>query len=216
LQQVYEAAKRKGVFHPDAKISEEEILEQIFIPGISTAKHITDLSGRGIGMDVVKNCITDIHGTVKIKTLKGKGTTIILKLPITLAIIDGLLVKVGESNFVLPLSVIEACMELPPADAARVRKQNILYFRGEIIPYFSLRKFFMIDDRPPRREWIAVIRVNGDIIGVGVDYIIGQHHTVIKSLSRAYKNVKAISGATILGDGTIALILDVNQLIKKF
>ncbi len=216
LKKVYEAAKEKGIISPDAKISEAEILEQIFVPGISTAKHVTDISGRGIGMDVVKNCISDIHGKMNIRTQQGKGTEITVSLPLTLAIIEGLLVKIGEGNFIIPLSVIEACMELPPVDAARVRKEGILYFRGEIIPYLSLRKFFMNDTKPPSREWIVVIKVNGDRIGVGVDYVIEHNHTVIKSLNKLYKNVKAISGATILGDGTIALILDVNQLIKRF
>ncbi|HHC25239.1 MAG TPA: chemotaxis protein CheA, partial [Desulfobacterales bacterium] len=146
---------------------------------------------------------------------KGKGTTTTLKLPLTLAIIDGLLVKIGETCFILPLSVVEECVELIHDDLTRARRRNMMNFRGKIIPYLDLREAFMVEgDLPPVKQ-VVVAEAKSGRIGFGVDHVIGQYQTVIKTIGKFYKDAEGISGATILGDGTVALILDTAQLVQS-
>lgn len=211
-----EAIKRKGVekglIDKDAELSEKDIFSLIFNPGFSTAKEITDVSGRGVGMDVVKKNIEALRGSIEIDSVKGTGTTMTLKLPLTLAIIDGLLVEIGDTSFVMPLSVIEECIELTSDTVNKTHGRHMATLRGELVPYISLREFFGISSDQPEISQIAIAEVDGSRMGFVVDRVIGQHQTVIKSLGRVYKDVEGISGATILGDGSIALMLDVNQL----
>ncbi|WP_027358247.1 chemotaxis protein CheA [Desulforegula conservatrix] len=211
-----EAIKKKGIekglIDRDADLPEKEIFSLIFNPGFSTAKEITDVSGRGVGMDVVKKSIEALRGTIEIESVKGGGTTITLKLPLTLAIIDGLLVEIGTTSFVLPLSVVEECIELTSDTINKAHGRHMATLRGELVPYISLREFFGINSAHPDISQIAIAEVDGSRIGFVVDRVIGQHQTVIKSLGRVYRDVEGVSGATILGDGTIALMLDVNQL----
>ncbi|MCP4108463.1 MAG: hypothetical protein GY749_23445 [Desulfobacteraceae bacterium] len=149
---------------------------------------------------------------MEIDSEKGVGTTIILKLPLTLAIIDGLLVKVGEGCFVFPLSVVEECVNMVREVAQR---RNMIKIRGKILPFLSLRELFMVSGEHPDNERIVIASAKNRKMGLGVDCVIGQHQTVIKSLGRIYRNIKGITGATILGDGTVALILDVAQLVQS-
>ncbi len=208
-------AINKGLLAADANPSEQEIFDFLFAPGFSTAETVTDVSGRGVGMDVVKKGIESLRGSIEICSKMGSGTSIILKLPLTLAIIDGLLVKIGTDHFVLPLAAVEECIELTGEETIQVRARNMMAFRGKALSYLNLRQGFNIPGDAPATEKIVITEVNGVHIGLAVDQVIGQHQTVIKSLSEVYRGVKGFSGATILGDGTVALILDVNMLVQS-
>jgi two-component system chemotaxis sensor kinase CheA len=205
-------AVERGLISPDAELSEKEIFSLVLAPGFSTAKAVTSVSGRGVGMDVVKQAIDALRGTIDISGQKGIGTTITLKLPLTLAIIDGLQVRIGEDHFVLPLSVVKECVELTKEDATEAHGRHIANVRGRIIPYIKLRERFGINGSVPDIEQIVIAEIGDYNIGFVVDSVIGEHQTVIKSLGRFYKNVEGVSGATILGDGTVALILDVSKI----
>lgn len=208
-------AVEKGLLAADANPSEHEIFDFLFAPGFSTAETVTDVSGRGVGMDVVKKGIENLRGSIEICSQLGSGTSIIFKLPLTLAIIDGLLVKIGTDYFVMPLAAVEECIELSGEETAQARARNMMAFRGKALSYLNLRQGFGIPGDPPATEKVVITEVNGAHIGLSVDQVIGQHQTVIKSLSDVYKGAKGFSGATILGDGTVALILDVNILVNS-
>ena len=207
-------AVERGLIQPEAELSEKELFKLIFEPGFSTAKKLTSVSGRGVGMDVVKRSIDSLRGSVEIRSRKGQGSEIIIRLPLTLAIIDGLQVRVGDAFFVIPLSLVEECVELAHQDVEEAGNQRILYLRGEIVPYIHLREWFEVDGAPPAIEQIVITRVEGSRMGIVVDSVIGEHQTVIKTLGRVYKDVEGISGATIKGDGSIALIIDVPRLVR--
>jgi len=207
-------AVERGVIATDADLSDSDIFSLIFAPGFSTAKEVTDVSGRGVGMDVVKRSIESLRGSIEVESSKGKGTTITLKLPLTLAIIDGFMVKVGGGHFVLPLSAVEECVEIQGQEAETVRARSMMNVRGDIVPYQSLRDLFNINGGRPEIEKVVITEANGSRVGFGVDLVIGQHQTVIKSLGKAYRDTEGLSGATIMGDGTVALIIDVNNLVK--
>jgi two-component system chemotaxis sensor kinase CheA len=211
---IFKKAVEKGLVAEDARLSESEIFSLIFEPGFSTAREVTGISGRGVGMDVVKRSIEMLRGSIDVRSQAGKGTKITLKLPLTLAIIDGLMVKVGDGYFVLPLSAVEECVGCSQQEVERANDRRIMNIRGEIVPYLRLRNVFDLDTTVAESEQVVVAAAGGDRIGLGVDQVVGQHQTVIKSLGRAYKDVKGTSGATILGDGTVALILDIPELAK--
>ncbi len=208
-------AIQNNVIASDAELSKKELFELIFAPGFSTAKKVTDVSGRGVGLDVVKRNVDALRGSVEVTSKKGEGATVILKLPLTLAIIEGLLVRLGSDKYVMPLSSVEECVELTKAESEKVQGRDILNVRDEIVPYVRLRKTFEIDGDPPGIEHVVITRVNGDRVGFVVDSVIGGHQTVIKPLGRGMKQSEDISGATILGDGTVALILDIDKLIQE-
>jgi two-component system chemotaxis sensor kinase CheA len=207
-------AVEKGLLGPDEELSDKEIFSQIFAPGFSTAGQVTNVSGRGVGMDVVKRSIDALRGSIEIGSEKGRGTTFTLKLPLTLAIIDGLLVQLGASYFVMPLSTVEECIELTREDVSRAHGRNLAYLRGEIVPYIRLRERFGVLGEPPEIEQIVITEAVEGRVGFVVDKVIGEHQTVIKNLGRMYRHVEGISGATILGDGTVALILDIAHLVR--
>lgn len=207
-------AIEKGIISPEDNLTEKEIYNLIFAPGFSMARKITNVSGRGVGMDVVKRGIDALNGALEVKSKKNEGTTITLKLPLTLAIIDGLLVRIAESFFVLPLSAIEECVELTREDIRAMHGKHMTHIRGEVVPYIPLRERFRIEGEPPAIEQIIINRSGDDRIGLVVDQVIGQHQTVIKSMGKFYRDIKEISGATILGDGTVALIIDIGQLTQ--
>ena len=214
LEAIRKKALEKGMIEPDAELSEKECISLILAPGFSTAKNITNVSGRGVGMDVVKKTIDALRGTIEINSQYGKGTTITIKLPLTLAIIEGLQVAVGGEHFVLPLSAVEECVELTHEEASRSRGRRIANVRGEIVPYIKLREWFLIDGESPDIEQIVITKTDGRKVGFVVDRVVGEHQTVIKALGKVYRHIQGISGATILGDGRVALILDVLQLIQ--
>lgn len=208
-------SEEKGIISQDAELTDKEIISLIFAPGFSTAEVVTDVSGRGVGMDVVKKSIEELSGSVKLDSEKSKGTSITLKLPLTLAIIDGLLVTIGDGCFILPLSSVEECVALPKDETGLDQKRQILNIRGEIVPYVRLRNEYGINDNPPDLQQVVIMEANGKRTGFVVDTVIGGHQTVIKNLGTAFKEARDISGATILGDGTVALIIDVNRIFDK-
>ncbi len=209
-------AVESGLITPEAELSEKEIFSLIFAPGFTTAAKVTNVSGRGVGMDVVKRAVDALGGTIEIDSRKGTGTTIILKLPLTLAIIEGLLVKIGSEYFVLPLSAVEECVELTAEDITKAHGRHIANVRGQIVPYIRLREKFLVEGTAPAREQIVIIAAEGQVVGFVVDSVVGEHQTVIKSLGTLFRNIEGVSGATILGDGTVALIIDIAKLVKMF
>jgi two-component system chemotaxis sensor kinase CheA len=208
-------AVEKGLIAADADLPERDIYKLIFEPGFSTAKKVTNVSGRGVGMDVVKRAIEALRGNIEIHSEKDKGTSIIVRLPLTLAIIEGLQVQVGDECFVIPLSLVEECVELDWRASEGSEGKQLLHLRGELVPYIHLRRWFAIDGERPVLEQVVITGVEGRRMGVAVDHVIGEHQTVIKTLGRVYKDVQGVSGATIKGDGTIALILDVPGLVRS-
>jgi two-component system, chemotaxis family, sensor kinase CheA len=206
-------AVEKGIVHENAVLTEQETYALLFAPGFSTAKKVTSVSGRGVGMDVVKKTIDALRGSIEISSRAGAGTTMTLKLPLTLAIIDGFLTKIGAEHFVFPLSLVEECVELSKQDREQSRGGNIANVRGQLVPYLRLREQFLMQGDEPGIEQIVITRINDRRVGFVVDRIIGGHQTVIKNLGKYYHEAEGISGATILGDGTVALILDVPKLV---
>jgi len=210
---ILKKAIEKGLTTQDATLSEKEIHDLIMSPGFSTAENVTSVSGRGVGMDVVVSNIESFGGTVEISSIKGSGTTITLKLPLTLAIIDGLLVTLGEDFYVIPLGSVVECVELTEKDRKRAHGRHVTKVREELVPYIYLREVFTLNGSKPEIEQIVITEINGRRIGFVVDKVIGEHQTVIKNLGKFLKNTQGVSGATIMGDGTVALILDINRLI---
>lgn len=210
------AVRRKveeaGLVAPGVEISERELYQHILSPGFSTAKTITEVSGRGVGMDVVRQAVDALRGDLDISSASGQGTTFTIKLPLTLAIIDGLLVRVGCDAFVMPLAVVEECIELTRHDVDKAAGRSIVNVRSEIVPYVRLRDQFQVRSEAPEIEQVVIADVDGYRLGFVVDEVVGQHQTVIKNLGKMYKGVRGISGATILGDGRVALILDLQAL----
>ncbi|MHB8713570.1 MAG: chemotaxis protein CheA [Trichloromonadaceae bacterium] len=205
----------KGLIAADAVLGEAEIFNLIFAPGFSTAQVVTGVSGRGVGMDVVKRAIDALRGTISIQSQKGIGSTISIRIPLTLAIVESLLVSVGGDAYALPLSIVEECVELSRADVARAHGRHLVNVRGQIVPYIPLRRQFAMDGESPAIEQVVITRVNGTRVGFVVDHVVGEHQSVIKTLGRMCKEVKGISGATILGDGRVALILDIPHLAQS-
>ncbi|MEA9555182.1 chemotaxis protein CheA [Xanthomonas nasturtii] len=203
-------ALERGLIEPGRQLSDREVFAMIFEPGFSTAEKVTNLSGRGVGMDVVKRNITALRGTVEIDSAAGLGTTISVRLPLTLAIINGFQVGVGKSVFVVPLDVVEECVEFTPDYAS-----DYIDLRGSVLPYVRLRELFALGGRTPARESIVVIRQGAQRFGLVVDTLLGEWQTVIKPLSKVFAQVKGISGSSILGSGDVALILDVPSLIQQ-
>jgi len=165
-------------------------------------------------MDVVKKAIEDLRGSVEVHGKKGQGTVFTIRLPLTLAIIDGLLVKIADEFFVLPLSAVEECVEIRRREADAFHGRNLARVRGELVPYINLRQQFLLGVDSPDIEQVVVVNIDGQRVGFLVDSVIGEHQTVIKNLGKFYRDIKGLSGATILGDGTVALILDLQQLYR--
>lgn len=207
-------AIERGLIREDAELTDKEVLGLVLLPGFSTAKTVTSVSGRGVGLDVVKRAIDALRGTIEISSDKGKGTVITLRLPLTLAIIDGFLTKVGEENFIFPLSLVEECVELTSGASATGNNKHLITVRGHIVPYVRLREQFSIAGAGPAIEQIVIVRVGQKRVGFVVDLVVGGHQTVIKNLGAFYREVKGLLGATILGDGTVALVLDVPKLVQ--
>ena len=205
-------AEEQGLIAPGAAMSDQEIHQLLFHPGFSTAQTVSALSGRGVGMDVVKRTIEAMRGSIDIATMPGKGTTVTLRLPLTLAIIEGLLIRVGEGRYIIPLSAVEECAELTSADE-RVRGRDFRNMRGDLVPFLRLRGLFGVAGEPDRFQKVIIASAGETRVGLVVDQIIGSHQSVIKSLSKLHSQVTMFSGATILGDGSAALILDVAQLM---
>jgi len=214
-QAVRNRAVEKGLVAADAQLTEAETFALIFQPGFSTTKQVTDLSGRGVGMDVVRQRVDSLRGSIDLVSKPGLGTSVTLRLPLTLAIIDGLLVSVGDACFVLPLANTLECIELTREDIERANGKHVADVRDELIPYIRLREHFDIRTERPAIEQIMVVETEEGRFGFVVDQVLGSCQTVIKNLGRVYRHVQAVSGATILGNGTVALILDPQRLAQE-
>ena len=207
-------AIERGLIPADSPLSDAELFQVVFLPGFSTVSEVTNLSGRGVGMDVVKRTIEALRGKIELSSLPNRGAKVTLRLPLTLAIIDGLLVRVGDARYVLPLAAIEECVELPAADEDRSRGCSFLNIRGELVPFLRLRELFAAKAPPDRYQKVVVVAAGDLKAGLVVDQVIGNHQTVIKSLSKLHAGIEMFSGATILGDGAVALILDIPHLVQ--
>lgn len=214
LEKVRSKAISKGLISGDVELSEKEIINLIFLPGFSTSDKITDVSGRGVGMDVVRRNIVDIRGDVEVFSKEGEGSTCVITLPLTLSIIDGLLVKVGETDFVIPLSMVNKCHEVNSKQLESAYNHWIT-LDGQRTPYFYLRNRFNASTPTPEHSQAIEISSHWGSIGLIVDKIVGDYQAVLKPLGQPYRDQDEFSGATILGDGTVALVIDPIKLISK-
>lgn len=208
-------AESQGLIEAGAALSDHDLLQMIFHPGFSTAAAVTNLSGRGVGMDVVKRTIEALRGSIDIASRPGEGSEVSLRIPLTLAIIDGLLVRVGQGRYVIPLGAVEECLELSLEEDLRSRGRSFISLRNSLVPYLRLREMFETGTPPELHQKVVVVSTGTERIGLVVDQIIGDHQTVIKSMSKLHAGLPTFSGATILGDGGVALILDVGHLVAK-
>jgi len=212
-ERVRAKAESSGLIQPGAVLSDQDLLQLIFAPGFSTAAQVTNLSGRGVGMDVVKKTVETLRGAIDITSHAGQGSDVSLRIPLTLAIIDGLLVRVGTGRYVIPLSAVEECLELSLEEDLRSRGRSFISLRDSLVPFLRLRDLFRTGTKPDAHQKVVVISTGTERVGMVVDQIIGDHQTVIKSMSKLHHDVATFSGATILGDGSVALILDVAHLV---
>ncbi|MGE3771308.1 MAG: chemotaxis protein CheA [Gammaproteobacteria bacterium] len=211
---ILQKAIERGIVSESQSLSEKEMDNLVFAPGFSTADHVSNLSGRGVGMDVVKRNIEALRGTVEIESRPGLGTTVRIRLPLTLAIIDGFLVGVGKARYVIPLDTMVECLECPPLMRRAARSRGYVDLRGEVLPVLEIRDLFAIEGERGRRANIVVVRFGTMKAGMIVDELIGESQTVIKPLGTMFGSLAGISGSTILGSGEVALILDVPGLIQ--
>ncbi|KYC29169.1 Chemotaxis protein histidine kinase-like protein [Sterolibacterium denitrificans] len=208
-------AIERGLIGASQVLGDEEIHNLIFEAGFSTAEKVTNLSGRGVGMDVVKRNIQALRGSVEVASNEGAGSRFTIRLPLTLAIIDGFLVEVGKSSFVVPLDMVLECLELSEADRQASDTRSYLNLRGEALPFIRLRELLAIEGQPPRRESVVVVHFGNQKAGLVVDRLLGEFQTVIKPLGQLFRHLRGISGSTILGSGDVALILDVPVLVQQ-
>jgi two-component system, chemotaxis family, sensor kinase CheA len=213
---ILEKAKRLGLLSGINKdeLRDQDLYDIVFQAGFSTAESVTDLSGRGVGLDVVRRNIDILRGTAEISSTAGKGSTITIRLPLTLAIIEGFSVRVGAETFIVPLEHVTECTELP-AEQRSPEASGILSLRGTALPYVRLRRMFSVSGETPKRENIVVVKINEFHAGIAVDELLGGMQTVVKPLGRAFRAVPGIAGSTVLGDGRVGLIIDVPSLLRE-
>ena len=211
---ILQKARERGLIPVGVTPSDQEIYNLIFEAGFSTAEVVTNLSGRGVGMDVVSRNIASLRGSVHLDSVPGSGTTVRIRLPLTLAIIDGFRVGVGKSSYVVPLDMVLECIELTEAERQETHERNYLNLRGEVLPYVLLRDHFEIEGAGARRENVVVVQYGGQKAGLVVDELMGEFQIVIKPLGKIFSNLRGIDGSTILGSGEVALILDVPSLVQ--
>jgi two-component system chemotaxis sensor kinase CheA len=211
---IIERAKTLGTIADPEKLTDQDLYRLIFEPGFTTVDKVTDLSGRGVGMDVVHRNIEALRGSLGIDSEPGKGTMITIRLPLTLAIIEGFGVGIGEDTYVLPLHVVSECIEMPVRERSHNQPQGVINLRGEPLPYIRLRSWFELSSPRPKRENIVVVECDGVRAGLAVDSLRGARQTVIKSLGDQLRNLPGIAGSAIMGNGRVALILDISALIR--
>jgi two-component system chemotaxis sensor kinase CheA len=212
-EKILNKARERELIGANQVLTDSEIFGLIFEPGFSTADKITNISGRGVGLDVVKRNITALRGSIEVESREGEGSTFRIRLPLTLAIIDGFLVGVGRASYVIPLGTVVECIELSEKDRSDTENHQYINLRGEVLPFVRLREQFEINDAGGKRENIVVVQYAGQKVGLVVDELMGEFQTVIKPLGVIFKHIKGIGGSTILGSGEVALILDVQSLV---
>jgi len=211
-QRILAKAVERGLVQDPSALSDQEITNLIFEPGFSTADAVSNLSGRGVGMDVVRRNIDELRGTIEVETYEGAGTTMRFRLPLTLAIIDGFRVVVEDTSYVIPLDMVIECLDLGPF--LESEQNHLVNLRGEVLPFLRLREVFETRGPLPSRERVVVVQFGDLRAGIVVDRLMGEFQTVIKPLGELFRSVKGLGGSTILGSGEVALILDVPQLVQ--
>lgn len=214
-QAIRTRAIERGLLSEDATPSDSDIHQLIFEPGFSTAATVSSVSGRGVGMDAVRSTVAALRGVVEVASRPGEGSRISLRLPVTLAIIDGLLVKLAGATYVIPLSTVEECVELDTTEATRRSGRTMLQIREHLVPFLQLDEMFGSPPTSDAGKRVVIVRADGARIGLVVDDIVGQSQTVIKTLSAFHRDIPGFAGATILGDGAVALIVDVATLVRS-
>jgi two-component system chemotaxis sensor kinase CheA len=214
-EKILKKAIEKGVVEAGQNLSDQEIYQLIFAPGFSTAEQVTNISGRGVGMDVVRRNIEALRGTIELDSEEGVGSTTRIRLPLTLAIIDGFLMGVGSASYVVPLDMVVECMELSEVERLESQGRDFLNLRGAALPFVRLREEFREPGKAGKRENVVVVQYGNQKAGFVVDELMGEFQTVIKPLGKLFGNLKGISGSTILGSGEVALILDVPALVNQ-
>jgi two-component system chemotaxis sensor kinase CheA len=215
-EKILAKARERGMSVSDS-MSDADVWPIIFAPGFSTAAVITDVSGRGVGMDVAKKNIESISGRIDITSRPGQGSTMSIRLPLTLAILDGLSIAVGDQIYIVPLGFISESLQPKAGDIKEISGQGqVVHVRGEYLPMIALHKLFNVQPRftNPEEGILVLLESEGKKIAMFVDELVGQHQVVIKSLETNYRKVPGVSGATIMGDGRVAMILDVGSLVK--
>jgi two-component system chemotaxis sensor kinase CheA len=205
-------ARAKGLIQESDTLSDGEVWNLIFEPGFSTADQVSNLSGRGVGMDVVRRNIEALRGTVEIESHAGLGSTFRIRLPLTLAIIDGFLMSIGDGHYVLPLDMVLECVEMNRS-CAQGSDCDYINLRGEVLPLLRVHQHFGLDGVAARRQNVVVVNAAGRKAGLVVDELKGEFQAVIKPLGRMFETLRGISGSTILGSGEVALVLDVPSLL---
>ncbi len=211
VERIRQKAIEKGIIAGDSELAKEDIFKLIFAPGFSTADAVTNLSGRGVGMDVVKRNIEELRGQIEITSVPDQGTCFKIRLPLTLAIIDGFLVRVGDTQLILPLNMVHECIEFPEQID---KDRNYLDLRGEVLPYIRLAELFKLNGEQPAKQNIVVVKYGNNKAGLVVDQLQGELQAVIKPLNTLFKSLPGIGGYTILGTGNIGFILDIPQLVQ--
>ena len=204
-----------GMVPTGTSADDPRVVGLIFEPGFSTRDTISELSGRGVGLDVVRDAVRALRGSVAVESVPGKGTAFIFRLPLTLALIDGLLVQTGGGRYVVPLAQVEECVALNGMRAALAEGRPCVAVRGELVPMVSLRNLFQATDPIPARQELLLTRHAGQRVGVAVDRLLGRVQAVIQSLGEGLHGLNRFSGATILGDGSVSLILDLSALVSE-
>ena len=214
-ERILQKAIDKGLVEKNQKLSDKDIYNLIFEAGLSTANEVSDISGRGVGMDVVKSNIESLRGTVEIDSSEGRGSTFTIRLPLTLAIIDGFLVQSGDTKYIIPLEMIAECLELSNQYKKQMRGNNFINLRDTMLPLLDIREYYNESESKSKRENVVVVMYGDYKMGIIVDELYGEFQTVIKPLGEVFGKVPGISGGTILGSGEIALIFDIPKLIEQ-
>jgi two-component system, chemotaxis family, sensor kinase CheA len=204
----------KGLLTAESKLSDEEVQQLVLQPGFSTAETVSEVSGRGVGLDVVKRQIDFMRGTIHLRSRPGEGTTIQLSVPLTLAIIDGLLVRLDQDHYVFPLSAARETIELTAHERGLYNGRNLVELRGELLPYLDLRRLFDYPTPPPSVEKVVIVEMEDERLGLVVDEVIGHYQTVLKTLGWLGRQLDVFSGATVLANGHIGLICDLPGLLR--
>jgi two-component system, chemotaxis family, sensor kinase CheA len=214
LPRIRARARALGRHNVDA-LPPDALYRMVFEPGFSTADKVTELSGRGVGMDVVLRNVEDLHGTVDIESTEGVGSTIELRLPLSLSVIEGFWVDVAGTDYVLPIDDVVECLEVPPDRRDLVERDGFLDLRGDPLVFFHLRDILGAGGESQPAEQVVVVRHRSSLVGVAVDSIRGQRQTVIKPLGRLFRPVAGISGWTMRPDGSVALVVDIARLLRS-
>ncbi len=208
-------AAAMGLASDAARVSDEELARVVFEPGFSTSEVVTEFSGRGVGMDVVRRNVEALRGSVSIESRDGEGTTVTVRVPLTLAIVQGFKISIADEVYILPLDTVVECLDLPAEHTAEAAPFGVVNLRGKPLPYLRLRDLFNADGGRPSRENVVVVRHGTQTAGIAVDDLLGESSTVIKPLGAMFKGIPGVAGSSILGNGRVALILDVRGILRE-